>query len=80
MAPRPCTIKGYGMGDTAEGKTSLTVKKMNMDGVRYVRDRFQRVPVADADLENCRITFPEGSEEHTNTCMNARQAPHGYPP
>ncbi len=30
------------MGYTAEGKTSLTVlRKMNMDGVRYVRhDRF----------------------------------------
>ncbi len=48
------TIKGYGMGDTAEGKNiAHRVKKMNMDGVRYVRDRFN-VPVADADLENCR--------------------------
>ncbi len=47
------TIKGYGMGDTAEGKTSLTGEEMNMDGVRYVRDRFN-VPVADADIENCR--------------------------
>jgi pyruvate dehydrogenase complex dehydrogenase (E1) component len=29
------TIKGYGMGDTAEGKNiAHQVKKMNMDGVR----------------------------------------------
>lgn len=42
------------MGDTAEGKNiAHQVKKMNMDGVRYVRDRFN-VPVADADIENCR--------------------------
>ncbi|OZZ33965.1 pyruvate dehydrogenase (acetyl-transferring), homodimeric type, partial [Klebsiella pneumoniae] len=57
------TIKGYGMGDTAEGKNiAHQVKKMNMDGVRYVRDRFN-VPVADADLEKLPyVTFPEGSE------------------
>ncbi len=35
------TIKGYGMGDTAEGK-NIAHGEMNMDGVRYVRDRFQR--------------------------------------
>ncbi len=48
------TIKGYGMGDTAEGKNiAHQVKKMNMDGVRYIRDRFN-VPVADDKIENCR--------------------------
>ncbi|MCS5931954.1 hypothetical protein LNQ03_12030 [Klebsiella pneumoniae subsp. pneumoniae] len=49
------TIKGYGMGDTAEGKNiAHQVKEMNMDGVRYVRDRFN-VPVADADLEKLAV-------------------------
>ncbi|WP_353885407.1 hypothetical protein, partial [Acinetobacter baumannii] len=58
------TIKGYGMGDTAEGKNiAHQVKKMNMDGVRYIRDRFN-VPVTDEQVEKLSyITFPEGSEE-----------------
>ncbi len=74
------TIKGYGMGDTAEGKNiAHQVKKMNMDGVRYVRDRFN-VPVADADLEKLPyVTFPEGSEEHTYLHAQ-RQKLHGYLP
>ena len=55
------------MGDTAEGKNiAHQVKKMNMDGVRYIRDRFN-VPVTDEQVENLSyITFPEGSEEHKN--------------
>ncbi|WP_171900341.1 hypothetical protein, partial [Salmonella enterica] len=74
------TIKGYGMGETAEGKNiAHQVKKMNMAGVRYVRERFN-VPVADADLEKLPyITFPEGSEEH-KYLHERRQALHGYPP
>ncbi len=68
------------MGDTAEGKNiAHQVKKMNMDGVRYVRDRFN-VPVADADLEKLPyVTFPEGSEEHTYLHAQ-RQKLHGYLP
>jgi len=59
------TIKGYGMGDTAEGKNiAHQVKKMNMDGVRYIRDRFN-VPVADDKIESLPyVTFEKGSEEH----------------
>lgn len=58
------TIKGYGMGETAEGKNiAHQVKKMNMDGVRYFRNRFN-VPVADADLEKLPyVTFDNASEE-----------------
>ena len=68
------------MGDTAEGKTSLTeVKKMNMDGVRYIRDRFN-VPVTDEQVENLSyITFPEGSEEY-KYLHERRQALKGYLP
>lgn len=52
---------------------------MNMDGVRYVRDRFN-VPVADADIEKLPyVTFPEGSEEHTYLHAQ-RQKLHGYLP
>ncbi|VTP64086.1 Pyruvate dehydrogenase E1 component [Leclercia adecarboxylata] len=74
------TVKGYGMGDTAEGKNiAHQVKKMNMDGVRYIRDRFN-VPVTDEQVENLSyITFPEGSEEHTYLHAQ-RQKLNGYLP
>ena len=57
------------MGETAEGKTSLTVKKMNMEGVHHFRDRFN-VPVADADIENCRTSPSRKTPKNTNTCTN----------
>ena len=68
------------MGDTAEGKNiAHQVKKMNMDGVRYIRDRFN-VPVTDEQVENLSyITFPEGSEEH-KYLHERRQALKGYLP
>ena len=45
------TVKGYGMGEAAEGKNiAHQVKKMNMDSVRHLRDRFS-LPVADAILK-----------------------------
>jgi len=74
------TVKGYGMGETAEGKNiAHQVKKMNMDGVRYVRDRFN-VPVTDAEIEKLPyVTFAEGSEEHTYLHAQ-RQKLHGYLP
>ncbi|SEQ20143.1 pyruvate dehydrogenase E1 component [Rosenbergiella nectarea] len=59
------TVKGYGMGETAEGKNiAHQVKKMNMEGVRYIRDRFN-VPVTDENLEKLPyVTFSEDSEEY----------------
>ncbi|QLK87760.1 pyruvate dehydrogenase (acetyl-transferring), homodimeric type [Arsenophonus endosymbiont of Aphis craccivora] len=59
------TVKGYGMGDTAEGKNiAHQVKKMNLEGVRYFRDRFN-VPVADDQVEKLPfITFKEDSAEY----------------
>lgn len=52
---------------------------MNMDGVRYIRDRFN-VPVTDEQVEKLSyITFPEGSEEH-KYLHERRQALKGYLP
>src|SRR5471030_231630 len=76
------TIKGYGMGETAEGMNiAHQVKKMNMDGVRYFRDRFNLSPlVPDDQIEQLPyITFKEGSEEHTYL-HERRQALNGYLP
>ncbi|WP_109419757.1 pyruvate dehydrogenase (acetyl-transferring), homodimeric type [Proteus terrae] len=59
------TIKGYGMGETAEGKNiAHQVKKMNMDGVHHFRDRFN-IPVADEQIKDLPyITFDKESEEY----------------
>ncbi|MEA9391808.1 pyruvate dehydrogenase (acetyl-transferring), homodimeric type [Acerihabitans sp. TG2] len=76
------TIKGYGMGETAEGMNiAHQVKKMNMDGVRYFRDRFNLSPlVPDDQLEKLPyITFKEGSEEYSYL-HERRQALNGYLP
>lgn len=74
------TIKGYGMGDSAEGKNiAHQVKKVNMEGVRYIRDRFN-VPVEDGALEKLPyVTLPEGSEEY-NYLHGQRQKLGGYLP
>ncbi|HGJ5858300.1 MAG TPA: pyruvate dehydrogenase (acetyl-transferring), homodimeric type [Arsenophonus nasoniae] len=74
------TVKGYGMGDTAEGKNiAHQVKKMNLEGVRYFRDRFN-VPVADDQVEKLPfVTFKEDSEEY-KYLHERRQALGGYLP
>ncbi|UVO07740.1 pyruvate dehydrogenase (acetyl-transferring), homodimeric type [Pectobacterium polonicum] len=74
------TIKGYGMGDAAEGKNiAHQVKKVNMDGVRYFRDRFN-VPVSDENIESLPyITFDKDSEEY-KYLHERRQALGGYLP
>lgn len=74
------TVKGYGMGDTAEGKNiAHQVKKMNLEGVRYFRDRFN-VTVADDQIEKLPfITFKEDSDEY-KYLHERRQALGGYLP
>lgn len=74
------TIKGYGMGETAEGKNiAHQVKKMDMDGVRHLRDRF-RIPVEDAQLELLPyVQFKSDSPEY-EYLHQRRQALHGYVP
>ena len=74
------TVKGYGMGDTAEGKNiAHQVKKMNMEDVRHLRDRFN-IDVADDQLEKLPfIKFDENSEEQ-KYMMERRAALHGPVP
>ncbi|CUX96323.1 Pyruvate dehydrogenase E1 component [Candidatus Gullanella endobia] len=75
------TIKGYGMGVTAEGMNiAHQVKKMNMDGVRYFRDRFNLKDITDEKIEELPyIIFKEGSLEHTYL-HERRKALNGYLP
>ena len=74
------TIKGYGMGEAAEGKNiAHQVKKMELDSVRHLRDRFQ-VPVADEQLEELPyLSFVQGSAEW-NYLHERRKALKGYLP
>lgn len=74
------TIKGYGMGEAAEGRNiAHQVKKMDMSGVKHVRDRFN-VPVSDAEIDNLPyVKFAEGTEEY-KYLHERRQALNGYLP
>jgi len=74
------TIKGYGMGDAAEGKNiAHQVKKMELDSVRHFRDRF-KVPVTDEQLENLPyLSLEPGSPEHSYL-HERRAALKGYLP
>jgi len=45
------TVKGYGMGDAAEGKNEAhSVKKLDMESLKGFRDRFD-IPIKDSELE-----------------------------
>ena len=74
------TIKGYGMGDAAEAKNiAHQVKKMNMDGVRHVRDFFN-IPVTDDALEKLPyIKFEDHTPEY-KYIHERRKALKGYVP
>ena len=45
------TIKGYGLGEAAEGKnTTHQQKKLDEESLRKFRDRFE-IPISDEDLK-----------------------------
>ncbi len=58
------TIKGYGMGESGQAQnTSHQQKKMSMESIKNIRDRYQ-LPVNDEALNNLPyIRFAEDSEE-----------------
>lgn len=60
------TIKGYGMGITAEGMNiAHQIKKMNIEEIRYFRDRFNLKNISDNKIETLPyITFSINSEEY----------------
>jgi pyruvate dehydrogenase E1 component len=59
------TVKGYGLGDGQAANDTHSVKKLDLDGLRYFRDRFG-IPVADDELETVPYYRPaEDSPEIT---------------
>ncbi|MFV0574389.1 MAG: pyruvate dehydrogenase (acetyl-transferring), homodimeric type [Vibrio sp.] len=76
------TIKGYGMGDAAEGKNiAHQVKKMDMTHVKYLRDRLgiQDLVSDEAITSLPYLTLEEGSKEYEYLHAR-RKALHGYTP
>ncbi|AEO08013.1 pyruvate dehydrogenase (acetyl-transferring), homodimeric type [Buchnera aphidicola] len=59
------TVKGYGMGMTAEGKNiAHQIKKINIAGIMYIRDRFN-IPVSNNDIHQLPyVTFQNNSKEY----------------
>ncbi|WP_407275240.1 pyruvate dehydrogenase (acetyl-transferring), homodimeric type [Halothiobacillus sp. DCM-1] len=75
------TIKGYGMGPFGEGAmTAHNQKKLDVDGLKYFRDRFG-LPISDEQLEND-VPFykPDDSHELIKYLHTRRQALGGYLP
>ncbi|MBR9875163.1 pyruvate dehydrogenase (acetyl-transferring), homodimeric type [Vibrio sp. J1-1] len=76
------TVKGYGMGEAAEGKNiAHQVKKMDMTHVLQLRDRLglQDLLTDDAVKELKYLKLEEGSKEHEYLHAR-RKALHGYTP
>ncbi|BAH83239.1 pyruvate dehydrogenase (acetyl-transferring), homodimeric type [Candidatus Ishikawella capsulata] len=74
------TIKGYGMGKIAECKNiSHQIKKINIEDIRYIRDRFN-IPIKDEDLDKLPyVTFKQDSPEN-KYLHNRRTILGGYLP
>ena len=74
------TVKGYGMGSAGEGKNiAHNVKKMDMEAIQHIRDRFN-IPLTNEQLnEFPYYKFDEDSEE-MKYLRSRREALHGYMP
>ncbi|QCI17608.1 pyruvate dehydrogenase (acetyl-transferring), homodimeric type [Buchnera aphidicola (Acyrthosiphon lactucae)] len=59
------TVKGYGMGVSAEGKNiAHQIKKIDINGIIHIRDRFN-IPISNDDVKKLPyITFKKNSEEY----------------
>ncbi|WP_072680254.1 pyruvate dehydrogenase (acetyl-transferring), homodimeric type [Arcobacter sp. LA11] len=67
------TVKGYGMGEAAEGKNiAHGVKKVDTTVLRQFRDRFD-IPVSDEDVDNLKYYRPADDSEEMQY-MKARRA------
>ncbi len=76
------TVKGYGMGEAAEGKNiAHGVKKMDMTHVEYLRDRLGLQDlISDEALKSLPyLELEEGSAEY-KYLHSRREALHGYTP
>ncbi|WP_205859188.1 pyruvate dehydrogenase (acetyl-transferring), homodimeric type [Pleionea sediminis] len=74
------TVKGYGMGESGEGKNvSHQVKKMNLEALKHFRDRFN-IPIKDEDLENVPFYNPGDDSPEIKYLKERRKSLGGYLP
>lgn len=74
------TIKGYGMGEYGEAAMSAhQQKKLDLDGLRYFRDRFS-IPISDSDLDSIPFYKPQEDSAVVRYMHERRQALGGYLP
>ena len=68
------TIKGYGLGESGEGKNvTHQQKKLNEDELKVFRDRFD-VPISDDEIGQFPFYRPEESDEEFKYLMERREA------
>jgi len=74
------TIKGYGLGETGEGKnTTHQQKKLDIDDLRAFRDRFD-IPIPDDQLEEAPFYRPAENSEEFRYLMDRRRELGGFVP
>ncbi|RJS91513.1 pyruvate dehydrogenase (acetyl-transferring), homodimeric type [Salinisphaera sp. Q1T1-3] len=74
------TVKGYGMGDSGEGRNiTHQQKKVQQDDIRAFRDRFE-IPVDDAELDDMPFHRPAADAETMQYLHARRRALGGYLP
>lgn len=74
------TVKGYGMGPSGEGKNiAHQVKKLDMEAIRYFRDRFD-VPIPDSQLAEVPYYKPAENSPELEYLRERRAALGGYLP
>jgi len=67
------TVKGFGMGDSGEGKNvAHQQKKLGAEDIRAFRDRFQ-VSVSDADLEKVPFVHPGKDSAEVKYMLRQRE-------
>ncbi len=74
------TVKGYGMGEAAEGKNiAHGVKKVDMSVLKKFRDRFD-IPVSDDIIEDLPYYKPDENSSEMKYMMERRAALGGFIP
>ncbi|MDG2116107.1 MAG: pyruvate dehydrogenase (acetyl-transferring), homodimeric type [Porticoccaceae bacterium] len=67
------TVKGYGLGDGQAANDTHSVKKLDLDGLRYFRDRFG-IPVSDDQLETVPYYRPDENSPEITYMKRRREA------
>ena len=74
------TVKGYGMGRAGEGKNPThQLKKLDMDSVRGMRDRF-KIPIPDDQIDNIPFYRPAEDSPEMQYLLERRKALGGFLP